>query len=104
MTRQEQLEHCLLSVASHGRVLLSLAEVDLLTPAVIASSAALFDAAAELAVRTVVDDAPAAPSACEHPAEQRVEFGGMGESDGFQCKACGAHVAPVPVGTGAPGC
>lgn len=38
------------------------------------------------------------PPACLHPADARVEFGGMGESDGFQCRACGEHVSPVPFG------
>ena len=41
------------------------------------------------------------PAMCTHPDDQRVVFGGMGQLDGFQCKACGVVVDPVPVTGGA---
>jgi len=34
---------------------------------------------------------------CPHPEESRVHFGGMGEVDGYSCKACGVFVAPDKV-------
>jgi hypothetical protein len=34
---------------------------------------------------------------CLHPDEARVQLGGMGETDGFHCRACGLTVEPRKV-------
>ena len=34
-------------------------------------------------------------SECTHPDDARMQLGGMGESDGFKCMACGVVVEPV---------
>jgi len=89
-TRTEQLENALLSIASHGRVLLSLAKAGALTAPVIETSEALFAAAAELA--TAEDEPPSVPVACAHPDDARVSFASAGNDD-FFCRACQQHVA-----------
>lgn len=55
-------------------------------------------AALEQALQAPAGSEPGTKAVCTHPPDDRIELGGMGESDGFQCRACGVHVAPQPVG------
>ena len=38
--------------------------------------------------------AAAPDTTCAHPEDKRVQFGGMGEGDDWQCRACGYRCVP----------